>query len=79
MQVCIIVLFTNIHSLYLGEDDASPPHPTDGRLGHMTYLAKEMSVEVNVLLLSRSFKIHCVIRHVFFFSSALTAGSGVEL
>lgn len=40
------------------------PHPTDGTLGHVTLLAEEMLVDVNVLVLSRSFKIQDVIRRV---------------
>lgn len=42
------------------------PHATDGGLGHMTYLAKEMLVEVNVLLLDGSFKVQYKIHHVLF-------------
>ena len=42
------------------------PHPTDGTLGHVTFLAEEMLVDVNVLVLSRSFKIQDVIHHVLF-------------
>lgn len=52
-------LFTNVHSLCLGQDYTS--YPIDGRLGHMTYLAKEALAEVNVLLLSRSVKIQYLI------------------
>lgn len=40
------------------------PHAADGGLGHMTYLAKEMLVEVNVLLLDRSLKGLYKIHHV---------------
>ena len=54
------------------------PHPTDGTLGHLTFLAEEMLVDVNVLVLRRSFKSQDVIHHVLF-PSALIAGNGAEL
>lgn len=41
-------------------------HLTDGKLGHKIYLAKEMLVEVGVLLLSRSFKNQCMSHHALF-------------
>lgn len=40
------------------------PHAADGGLGHMTYLAKEMLVGVNVLLLDRSFKVSYKTHHL---------------
>lgn len=41
-------------------------HLTDGKLGYKIYLAKEMFVEVAVLLLSRSCKNQCVSHHALF-------------
>lgn len=65
------------HSLcLLGGDDTS--HLIDGRLGHTTYLAKEVLVEVGVLLLNGSFKIQYVSHHVLF-PSSLIPSSGAEL
>lgn len=53
------------------------PTPLDGTLGHVTLLAEEMLVDVNVLVLSRSFKIQDVIRHrAPPFPSAPDSGSG---
>lgn len=34
MQLEIVLLFTNIHSVW---ERIIAPYPTDGRLGHMTY------------------------------------------
>lgn len=45
----------------------------------MTLLAEEMLVDINVLVLSRSFKIQDVIRRVLLSLLPLISGSGAEL